>query len=398
MPVIRTPEERFQYLPEYPFQPHYMMVNGMRMHYVDEGQGEVILCLHGEPSWSYLYRKMIPILARQHRVIALDFIGFGRSDKYTEREEYSFQMHVDALVGFIEALNLTRITLVVQDWGGLIGLPVAASMPERFARLVIMNTGLPTGDEPMTEGFKRWFQFSQRVPDMDIGRVIVSSMVHSKQIPPAVVDAYNSPFPDITYKAGAMAFPQLVPVSPDNPASAAMRQTRERLSHWEKPTFIMFSDGDPITRGGERFFRALIPTAKDQPEVTIRDAGHFLQEEKGEEIAHLILAFIARTPEMDQVGLEMSPNYEFCRRYSDRGPGTAAPAPAQPPFMDRHRKWHAEAVCTAYICPAGLVVGARSIPAGCAGYCSHARFGNAGIAGRQARSEDWRLQISLALW
>src|SRR5579859_4532933 len=164
MPVIRTPDERFHNLAQFPFQPRYVEVNGMRIHYVDEGRGEVILCLHGEPSWSYLYRKMIPILARHARVIAMDFVGFGRSDKYTERDEYSFQMHRDTLVGFINALELEQITLVVQDWGGLIGLRVASEMPEKFARLVIMNTGLPTGDEPMGKAFMRWREFAMNAP------------------------------------------------------------------------------------------------------------------------------------------------------------------------------------------------------------------------------------------
>jgi haloalkane dehalogenase len=298
MAVLRTPDERFENLPDFPYQPHYVEVSGLRVHYLDEGQGEVILCLHGEPSWSFLYRKMIPTLSRNQRVIAPDFIGFGRSDKLTERGDYSFQMHCDTLVGFIKALGLERITLVVQDWGGLIGLPVATWLPGNFARLVIMNTGLPTGEEPMSKAFMRWREFATSTADLPIGKSIITGLVHRDQVAPEVIEAYESPFPDVSYKAGAMAWPLLVPIHPDDPGAAEMRQARSGLSQWQKPALVMFSDGDPITRGGDRFFRALIPTAKQQPELVIKDAGHFLQEEKGEEIAQHIVKFIESTSEV----------------------------------------------------------------------------------------------------
>jgi haloalkane dehalogenase len=206
MPVIRTPEERFKNLPDFPFQPHYLEMDELRIHYLDEGEGQVILCLHGEPSWSYLYRKMIPMLSSKHRVLAMDFIGFGRSDKFTERGEYSFQMHHDTIINFIRALKLEQITLAVQDWGGLLGLTVASEMPEHFARLVIMNTGLPTGDEPMGKGFMRWREFASNSSDLPIGLVIQNGTAE-RELKPEILAAYESPFPDVAYKAGAMIFP-----------------------------------------------------------------------------------------------------------------------------------------------------------------------------------------------
>jgi haloalkane dehalogenase len=299
MKVLRTPDERFENLPGFAFDPHYLEMGEVRVHYLDEGDpnsGEVFLCLHGEPSWSFLYRKMIPELAEVGRVLAPDFIGFGRSDKYTDFLAYTYDMHYNTIVDFIESLDLYNITLVCQDWGGLIGLTVAANNPDRFGRLVIMNTFLPTGEEEKPEAFIQWRAFAERLGvRLPVGRIIRGACANPDAIPDEVIAAYEAPFPDKEYKVGPAAFPLLVPMKPDDRGAAEMKLARQKLSKWQKPALVMFSDSDPIMRGGDHFFRRLIPGAANQPEITIKDAGHFLQEEKGEEIAGHIVAFIKRT-------------------------------------------------------------------------------------------------------
>jgi haloalkane dehalogenase len=295
MEILRTPDERFNNLPNFDFAPQYVDIAGLRIHYVDEGprMAAPVLMLHGEPSWSYLYRKMIPIITTAgHRAVAPDLAGFGRSDKPARREDYTYQFHVDVMTGLIKSLDLREITLVGQDWGGLIGLRIAAEHPDRFARIVVANTGLPTGDQPMTEGFLRWREYSQTVENFHVGGIIKGGCVNDP--PPEVIAAYNAPFPDDSYKAGARQFPLLVPIGPDDPASEANRRAWEVLRRWEKPLLTAFSDGDPVTRGGERVFQKLVPGAQGQPHVTITTAGHFLQEDKGEELAQVVVNFIAR--------------------------------------------------------------------------------------------------------
>jgi len=301
MEILRTPDERFRGLPGYPFAPHYALVPSgdgglLRVHYVDEGpsDGAPVLLLHGEPSWSFLYRKMIPIIVEAGlRAVAPDFPGFGRSDKPARRQDYTYQRHVDWMEAFLLALDLREITLVCQDWGGLIGLRLVAAHPDRFRRIVAANTFLPTGDSPPGEAFLRWREFSQTVPEFPVGRIVKGGCV--TELPAEVIAAYDAPFPDESYKAGARQFPLLVPISPDDPAAAANRKAWEVLRQWQKPFLTAFSDSDPITRGGDRAFQALVPGTKGQPHRTITGAGHFLQEDKGEELAQVVVEFVRST-------------------------------------------------------------------------------------------------------
>lgn len=288
MDFITTPKERFQNLPDFDYQENYVEYKGMQMHYLDEGEGEIILALHGEPSWCFLYRKFIPGL-KNYRFIAPDFFGFGKSDKPTNWRDYSYEFHLDSLSHFCEQLDLKDITLVVQDWGGLLGLGLLGQQPERFKRVVIMNTFLPAG-KPLKLPFKIWVWFARYHPSIPVGGIIQFAS-HNK-LSKEVVAAYDAPFPNKKYKAGARAFPPLVPGHPKNPAVPYMKKAREVLAQWNKPALVLFSDKDKVLGGLEGFFYNLIPTANDQKRIIIKDAGHFLQEEKGEEIAGYIDAFM----------------------------------------------------------------------------------------------------------
>lgn len=302
MDVVRTPDERFVGLSDFPFPPHYLEVGSgdggvLRMHYLDEGprDGQVVLLLHGEPSWSYLYRWMIPVLVEAGlRAVAIDLVGFGRSDKPTRREDYTYAAHVDWTWSAIETIGLTDVTLVCQDWGGLIGLRLVGEHPERFARVVAANTMLPTGDHHPGEAFLAWQRFSQETPEFPVGRIVDGGCVSS--LPPDVIAAYDAPFPDDTYKAGVRQFPLLVPTNPDDPAAPANRAAWEVLSRFDRPFLCAFSDSDPITAGADAVLRKLIPGAKGQPELTIEGGGHFLQEDKGRELATAVVEFVRSTP------------------------------------------------------------------------------------------------------
>jgi haloalkane dehalogenase len=300
MQRVRTSDERFENLPDFSFRPNYAEVidpsggDPLRMAYLDEGpsEGSVVVLLHGEPSWSFLYRFMIPDLVDAgYRVVAPDLIGFGRSDKPTDREEYTFARHVEWVRELLfDHLDLTDVTLFAQDWGSLIGLRLVAEHPDRFARVAIGNGGLPTGEERLSEAFKAWQDFSQSTPELHVGNIVSGGCV--ERLRPDVVAAYDAPFPDESFKEGARQFPKLVPTSPDDPAHDANVAAWEVLAKWDKPFLCCFSDGDAITRGGERKFLTTVPGTKGQLHTTIEGGGHFLQEEKGPELAATLDAFI----------------------------------------------------------------------------------------------------------
>jgi len=289
--VYRTPDDRFLGLPDFPFEPRYAEIDGLRTHYLDEGQGEPMLLLHGEPTWSFLYRTMIHALRGHFRCIAPDYIGFGRSDKLTDDGAYSFAFHYDRLERFVDVLGLSSLTVVVQDWGGPLGLRYATQHSERVARLVILNTGLMSGEAAtLSPGLVRWREYALRTPDLPIGQIVKRSVVDRDALSDAVVAAYDAPFPTPESKAGARAFPALIPTTPDAPGATEIRETRAALASWKKPALVCFSDSDPVFPPAVgRVLAGLMPGARFS---VIEGAGHFLQEEKGPEIAAQILGFV----------------------------------------------------------------------------------------------------------
>jgi haloalkane dehalogenase len=294
MAVLRTPEDRFADLPGFPYEPSYAQTSdGLRMAYVDEGSGPVVLLLHGEPSWSYLYRTIIPVLVDAgFRCVAPDLIGFGRSDKPTEMADHSYAGHVEWLRSVLfDGLDLAGITLVCQDWGGLLGLrlvaeAVAAGDGSRFARVCAANTGLPDGSYRLNEQWWRFRDFVVRTEDLPVGMLVALGC--AEPMTPEVQAAYDAPFPDASYKAGPRAFPDLIPQDPDNPAAADNVRAWEVLAGFDQPFLCAFSDSDPITAGGERMLIGRIPGAAGQPHTTISGAGHFLQEDRGEQLARVV--------------------------------------------------------------------------------------------------------------
>jgi haloalkane dehalogenase len=294
MTVLRTPDERFENLPGFSFQPHYLEIQDqdlgpLRIHYLDEGpaSGPVVLCLHGEPTWCYLYRKMIPVFAAAGcRVLVPDLVGFGRSDKPAGRSDYSYHKHVQWMADWIEAMGLSNITLLGQDWGGLIGLRLVADNTDGFARFSLSNTGLPTGDHEVGEAFHRWCKFSQEDPLFDTGFIV--NLFGQGGLSEEEVEAYRAPFPSDEYKAGARQFPVLVPTRPDDPASEDNRQAWKVLMQWEKPALMCFSDADPIMQGGDKPFLKLVPGTAGQPHITLKGR-HFIQQEDGETWARAVV-------------------------------------------------------------------------------------------------------------
>jgi haloalkane dehalogenase len=291
--AFRTPDDRFADLPGFPYAPNYVEVEGLRLHHLDQGSGPTALCFHGEPSWSYLYRHMIDALVEAgHRVVCPDLVGFGRSDKPIDQRWYSYDRHVETVSAHLDQLDLSDLTVVVQDWGGPIGLRWAVEHADRVARLVILNTGLYTGQ--VSEGFLAWRAFVESTPDLPIGMIIQAGT--AADLPPEVVAAYDAPFPTPESKAGATRFPFLVPLADEDPGAAEMTAVRDALRAWDKPALVAFSDHDPVfpfPRAGE-MLTTLIPGAGEQ--VRIEGAAHFLQEDRGREIVAAMLSEVRATP------------------------------------------------------------------------------------------------------
>lgn len=333
MKVLRTPDERFSDLPGFPFEPHYTDVSDgdggtLRIHHLDEGprDGPIVVCMHGQPTWSYLYRHMIPVLVSAGlRVLAPDLVGFGRSDKPAAREDYSYQRQVDWLTAWITQNDIQGATLMAQDWGGLIGLRLVAENPDRFSRIVIANTGLPTPG-PIAQDridavndfrankptptlpevmaalsnpdpsrpeltFAHWQKWTWETEDLPVGMMIAGT-IDGRTLSPEEVAAYDAPFPDPSFKMGPRAMPSQVPTLPDDPSIPANRRAWRSLGQWKKPLLCAFSNNDAVSAGGDRRFLEEVPGAKDQPHVTIKGGGHFLQEGRGEELAGIVAEFV----------------------------------------------------------------------------------------------------------
>lgn len=302
MQTLRTPDDRFDGLPGFGFEPRYVEVDDgeggtLRVHHLDEGPPDAapVLLMHGEPTWCYLYRTVIPPLVEAgHRVIAPDLVGFGRSDKPTERSDHSYARHVEWMrQALFDRLDLRDITFFGQDWGGLIGLRLVAADPDRYARVAIGNTGLPTGHGPASKAFLAWQRFSQEAEDFPVGQIIAGGC--TTPLSEDVVAAYDAPFPDDAHKAGARMLPTLVPTSPDDPATPDQEAAWKVLERFERPFLCCFSDSDPITRGGDAPFLAKVPGAQGQPHTAIEGGGHFLQEDRGLELARVLVDFIDAT-------------------------------------------------------------------------------------------------------
>ena len=300
MKILRTPDECFAGLADYPFQPHWTEIASgegemLRLHFVDEGPRDQppVLLMHGEPSWSYLYRHMIAgLVAKGHRVVAPDLIGFGKSDKPAEQSDYTYERHVGWMGAWLEAIDLKDITLFCQDWGGLIGLRLVAAFPQRFARVVVANTGMPIGTG-RTDAFQQWLDFSQNVPELPVGEIVSSGTIRG--LSEAEKAAYLAPYPDETYKAGARRFPALVPITPEHPSVPENKAAWKVLEQFTKPVLTAFSDGDPVSKGGEHVFQERVPGAKGQAHTIVQGGGHFLQEDKPAELVNLLDEFIRQT-------------------------------------------------------------------------------------------------------